>query len=104
MSKTLGNDFTYIRLARFDYDVQMTKIFLKIPVSACDRKVINGTTACVGIPIITCDNTDDLVVYFKESEDLNLEYDDNCIIIEGLGLDLVKGVDRILYDFFGMIE
>jgi len=100
----LGNDFTHIRLARFDYDIQMTKIFQKIPVSACDRNVTNGTTACVGIPIITCDNTNDIVVYFKESEELNLGYDDNCIIISGSGLDLVKGVDRILYDLYNIIE
>jgi len=100
----LGNDFTYIRLARFDYDIQMTKIFQKTPVSACDRNVTNGTTACVGIPIITCDNTDDVVVYFKESKELNLEYDDNCIVISGSGLDLIKGVDRILYDLYDIIE
>jgi len=100
----LGNDFTHIRLARLDYDIQMTKIFQKIPVSACDRNVTNGTTACVGIPIITCDNTNDMVVYFKESEELKLEYDDNCIVISGSGLDLVKGVDRILYDLYDIIE
>ena len=100
----LGNNFSHIRLARLDYDLQMIRIFQKNPVSACDRNVTNGTTACVGIPIITCDNTKDIVVYYKESEELNLEYDDNCIIISGSGLDFVKGVDRVLYNLYGIMD
>jgi len=100
----LGNHLTHIRLARLDYDVMMTRIFLKIPVSACDRNASNATTACLGIPIITCENTDDIVVYYKESDELSVEYKDNCIIISGSGFDFVKGVDRVLYNLYGIME
>jgi len=100
----LGNELTYIRLARLDYDVMMTRIFQKIPVSACDRNASNSTTACSGIPIITCENTDDIVVYYKESDELGVEYKDNCIIISGSGFDFVKGVDRVLYNLYGIMD
>jgi len=73
-------------------------------VSACDRNATNITTACNDIPIITCDNTNDIVVYYKESDELNVEYRDNCIIISGKEFDLVKGVDRVLFNLYGIME
>lgn len=99
-----GNDFVHVQLARLDYDVQMVKVFQKIPVSACDRNATNITTACDEVPIITCENTDDIVVYFNESDKLSVEYKDNCIIINGRGFDLVKGVDRILYNLYEIMS
>ena len=100
----LGKEFTHIRLARFDYDMQMIKVFQKIPISACDRNASNVTTVCSGVPIKTCENTEDIVVYFKESDKLNVEYRDNCIIIEGREFDFVKGVDRVFYNLYGIME
>ena len=97
----LGKNLTYVRLARLDYDIMMTRIFQKTPISACDR---NATTACIGVPIITCENTDDIVIYYKESDELSIEYKDNSIIISGSGFDLVKGVDRVLYNLYGIME
>lgn len=100
----LGNDFTHVRLARLDYDMMMTGVFQKTPISACDRNATNVTTACIGIPVITCENTDDIVVYYKEADKLSVEYRDNCIIIGGSGFDLIKGVDRVLYNLYGIME
>jgi len=100
----LGNELTYVRLARLDYDVQMVKVFKKTPISACDRNATNITSACVEVPIITCENTEDVVVYFKESDRLSVEYEDNCIIISGRGFDIVKGVDRVLYTLYDIME
>lgn len=100
----LGKEFTHIRLGRLDFDIQMTKVFQKTPISACDRNVSNKTTSCFRVPIITCENTDDIVVYYKESDELSVEYNDNCIIISGRGFDIVKGVDRVLYNLYGIME
>ena len=33
----IGRDFSYIRLARFDFDTQMLNVFKKTPKSACDK-------------------------------------------------------------------
>jgi len=79
----------------------MVNVFFKKPIAACDK---NGTLACRGRPIITCDNTDDLVLYVKEANISKVYYDDNCIVVEGSGFELVKGVDRILYDLYDIIE
>ena len=100
----LGGNFTHIRLARLDFDLQMTRVFQKIPVSACDRNTTSSNLACLDVPIITCENTDDIVVYYKESDKLSVEYEDNCIIISGSGFDFIKGVDRILYNLYDVME
>jgi len=96
-----GNDFSSVALAVGDFNTHMTKVFFKKPIAACDK---NGTSACEGRPTITCDNTEDLVLYIKEANISRVYYDNNCMVVEGSGFDLIKGVNRILYDFYEIIE
>ena len=96
-----GQNFSSIALAVGDFNTHMTNIFFKKPIAACDK---NETLACANRPIITCDNTDKLVIYVKEANNSGVYFDDNCIVVEGNGFDLVKGVDRVLYDFYGIIK
>jgi|TARA_Y100000310_G_scaffold207348_1_gene207853 hypothetical protein len=96
-----GNDFSNVALAVADFNQHMTNIFFKQPIAACDK---NETLACRNRPIITCDNTNDLVLYVKEANFSKVYFDDNCIMVEGSGLDLVKGIDRILLSFYDIME
>jgi|TARA_Y100000310_G_scaffold284075_1_gene306529 hypothetical protein len=96
-----GNYFSGVALAVGDFNTHMTKVFFKKPIAACDK---NETNACKDRPIITCKNTDKVVLYIKEANNTRVYYDDNCIMVEGSGLELVKGVDRVLYDFYKIIE
>ncbi|HJN56897.1 MAG: hypothetical protein QF436_01895 [Candidatus Woesearchaeota archaeon] len=96
-----GNDFSHVTLAVADFNQHMTNVFFKAPIAACDK---NETFACEGRPVINCDNTDDIVLYIKEANKTRVYYDDNCMVVEGNGFELVKGVDRILYNLYGMME
>ena len=96
-----GQNFSSVALAVGDFNTHMTNIFFKKPIAACDK---NETFACANRPVITCDNTDKLVLYVKEANDSGVYFNDNCIVIEGNGFDLVKGVDRVLYDFYEIIK
>ena len=100
----LGKEFSHIRLARFDFDTQMLKVFQKTPISACDRNISDDSKMCEGLPMVTCDDIDKLVVYYKEEDAARVEYTGNCIIIAGKGFDIVRGVDRILYNLYGVME
>ena len=95
-----GNSFSHVVLAVNDFNQHLAKVFGKKPIAACDR---NETAACENTPIVTCDSGK-IVLYLKESDKSLIKYDNNCIIVEGTGFDLVKGVDRILYDFYNIIE
>jgi len=96
----IGKDFSDVSLAVADFGTHMSKVFEKTPVAACDR---NETELCRQRPIVTCEDSDKLVFYVKEASKLRAYYKGNCIVVEGTGLDLVKGVDRILYDLYGIM-
>jgi len=96
-----GKDFSYVGLAVADFNTHMSKVFEKKPIAACDR---NETEPCKTIPIVTCDDTDKLVLYIRESDKFRTYYNNNCIVVEGNGLDLVKGVDRVLYNLYNIME
>lgn len=96
-----GNDFSHVALAVGDFNTHMTTVFFKTPIAACDR---NETFDCSFIPTITCDNTDKVVIYIKEAGETNVYYDGNCIVVEGSGFDLVKGVDRVLLNLYDIME
>ena len=96
-----GKGFSYIALAVADFDTHMSKVFEKYPIAACDR---NETEACKTRPIVTCADTDKLVLYIKESGRFRTYYNNNCIVVEGSGFDLVKGVDRVLYNLYNIME
>ena len=96
-----GKEFSYVGLAVADFNTHMSKVFEKNPVAACDR---NETDACRTRPIVTCEDNDKLVLYIKESERFKAYYNNNCIVVEGSGFDLVKGVDRVLYNLYNIME
>ena len=96
----LGKEFSHIALAVADFNTHMSKVFEKNPVAACDR---NETEPCKNRPIVTCEDTGKLVLYIKESERFRAYYNNNCIVVEGNGFDLVRGVDRILYNLYNIM-
>ena len=97
----VGKELPYVSLAIADFSTHMSRVFEKEPVGACDR---NETEPCKTRPIVTCEDSDKLVLYVKESERFRVYYNNNCIVVEGNGLDLVKGVDRVLYNLYNIME
>ena len=96
-----GKGFSYVGLAAADFDTHMSRVFEKRPISACDR---NETESCETRPIVNCDDADKLVLYLKEADRFRTYYNNNCIVIEGSGFDLVRGVDRILYNLYNIMK
>jgi len=96
-----GKEFSYVGLAVADFNTHMSKVFEKKPIAACDR---NETEPCKERPIVTCEDADKLVLYIKESSRFRTYYNSNCIVVEGSGFDLVKGVDRVLYNLYNLMK
>lgn len=96
-----GDDFSYVTLAVGEFNQHMASVYRKLPTPACDRD--SFIKACEGRPVVTCDSTDDIVLYVNESEASSVVYDENCIVVSGAGFELTKGVDRVLYDLYGII-
>src|SRR3989344_7954427 len=64
----VGSNFSHIALAVGDFNTHMTNVFFKVPIAACDK---NETLACAARPVITCENTDKVVLYVKEANFTN---------------------------------
>lgn len=96
----LGQNLNYVALAVGEFDQNMIKAFNKIPIAACDK---NETKACATRPIITCDNTNKPVLYLQQKPETKVIYDNNCIIVQGIGPEIVKATNRLLLKLYGIM-
>ncbi len=97
----LGNDLQYVALAVGEFDQNIIQTFGKLPIGACDK---NETDACATRPIIVCNNTNMPVLYVQQKQETKVVYDDNCIIVQGEGMELIKAVDRLLLKLYKVMD
>lgn len=96
----LANDLTYVNLAAKELVINLVRAINTNVTMAC---ITNQSSACAGEPIITCENTDEPVIFIKEGEDALIELKETCIVLQGQDMDLLKAVDKILFKWFGML-
>ena len=96
---TAGN-FTQIALAIGELKQNFAVAFGKQTKGACDR---NETSACEGVPVVTCEDADKAVVSFELSSSPSVALMGNCMVVSGQGDGFVKGVDRMLLEWYGVI-
>lgn len=73
--------------------IQQIKPLLGTFTQACTKDV----SKCSDLPIKTCsDATDSIkIIQIQEKEPTKLEYNNNCLIIQGKNEDLVKAIDKL---------
>ena len=99
---TSATELQYTALAVGELDQSLLTAFAKLPISACDK---NETEACSNRPIITCENTNNTpVIYFKSNDTTKIIYRDNCAIVQGRGIEQVRAVDRMLLQWYGVMD
>ena len=96
----ISSDQDYIALAASELAQNLAIAIKRRPIGACDR---NETTMCEDRPIITCETTDKAMVYLESEPGPAIEFRDRCIIARGTGTDLVKAVDRLILQWYGVI-
>jgi hypothetical protein len=94
-----GEDMGYVALAAGELSQNLVTTFNMAPVSACSAE----GTGCEEIPIITCDNTEDPVIYLMSGESAAVYAADNCIVIQGDKEELVRSVDRFLLKLYNIM-
>jgi hypothetical protein len=96
----------YAALSIAEFSEKITKI-KNIPLKAACT--INYTDTCDYRPIIYCNSTeaknDSLIFKFDDRvNDTKITIDDNCVIIEGVGENLIKATDKMLYLLIGIMK
>lgn len=92
----------YYTLAISELSFNIVQGLNKNPVGSCTSE----NYACDNRTIVSCaDNPDDKpVIELALGEKSTIELDGSCIMITGNGLDLVKAVDRLLYQWYGVMS
>lgn len=97
----LGEELSYVALSNSELSLSLIRALNIEPRISCDK---NATEACWSKEVITCDNTDEPVIYFITDPEVGLELDNNCIRVKGSGLDLVRATERIIYQWYGIMQ
>lgn len=95
-----GQGKKYVALAGTELSLSLANTFNITPVAACTK----NETGCSTRPIITCDNTEDAVIYIKEATPPSITARNNCLIIQGDGENLVRAADKVLWIWYGIIK
>jgi len=96
----LDQNNKYLALAASELSLNMVRALGVEPVAAC---VENRTIACEGRPIVSCDDKDKAVIWIRMSEVYGISLNGNCIVVQGPGLELLKPIDRLLYQWYGIM-
>ena len=96
-----GLNLKYVALAASELSLNLFRVFNITPIAACTQ---NLTTSCHDRPIITCDNTDEAVIYLKEASPTKIILESNCVTIQGEGEELVRAADKVVWIQYGIIR
>ena len=98
----LAPNLQYTALAVGELDQSLINAFGKKPIAACDN---NETLDCADRPIVNCGNANQTpVIYFRHNETTRIVYTHNCITIDGNGIEQVRAVDRVLLQWYGVMD
>ena len=104
------DNMKYVALAASELSLSMVKGMNVKPVAACDRnetdieekqEEVNNT--CYGRPIITCESGE-AAVYLLQEEPAKVEMKGNCILVQGAEMNLTKAVDRLLLEWYNVMD
>lgn len=90
------------------YTLSLTELSFNIakginrqPVAACTK----NTTDCFDRPIRSCnDSKGDSVIEIKVDPEAKIEFNGNCIKVQGQEYELTKAVNRLLYNWYGIMQ
>jgi len=97
-----GKDvFKYEALAAAELTINLAMVFGIEPVAAC---AYNVSEACYDRPIVSCQDEDKGVIFLREADETLVSLENNCMIVQGPGKDLLRAVDRVLYVLYGIMK
>lgn len=89
-------EFPYLALATTELSLHLIRALNFSVEAACTK---NETDACTDRPIITCDSNES-VIYLIAKAPTQITLNGNCVTLSGEGMDLLKSVDRLLFQWY----
>ncbi len=93
--------FKYIGLAKAELLLVLNRALKLNTEEGCTQQDNN---ACIEEPIVDCNNSDKSVIYIKYDSPDQIILDNSCITIQGKEFNLIKSVDRLLYQWLKIMQ
>lgn len=94
-------EFTYLALGAAELSLSLARALDIAVVAACTK---NLTDACETRPIVNCSDEDKTIIYLKLSDDPRLILGENCVIVQGDEFELIRVIDRMLYQWYRIMK
>lgn len=95
------SEFKYTALANAELSLSLAKAFRKNPIAACIK---NETEPCENRPIATCEDSNKSVIIVAANGDPAVLMKENCIILKGNEMDILKSADKLLYTWYKIMH
>ncbi len=94
------DEYKYLALAASELSLNIVRALNFTVEAACTKNV---TDACFNRTIVTCQD-DASVIYIVPRAPTQVTLDGDCITLSGSGFDLLKSVDRILFQWYKIMK
>lgn len=90
----------YVALASGELTQNLARTFSLAFIPACTKK----DATCGSVPVVSCENTKNPVIYLKEANETAVFVNKNCITIQGKNEELVRATDRLLFKLYNIMN
>jgi len=94
------DQFKYLALASTELSLHIVRALNFSVTAACTK---NETDACKDRPIVTCESNKS-VIYLVPTAPTQITLDKSCVTLSGDGMDLLKSVDRLLFQWYHIFK
>jgi hypothetical protein len=94
------DEYKYLALAASELTLNIVRALNFTVEAACTKNI---TDACADRPIITCKD-DASVIYLIPKAPTQITLDGHCVILSGSGFELLKSIDRILFQWYKIMK
>lgn len=92
------NNKSDITVAGVDFAKSLSIVYGVNIVATCTQ----NSTGCA--EVVTCNSTNRAVIELIHDDDARAEYDGNCLKVYGRNSNLIKVVNRVMFEWYGIIQ
>ena len=94
-------EFRYLALAASELALNLVRGLNKTIIPSCTK---NETDACINRSVVDCSHEDKSVIFIDAKPPTQIILDGRCVTLQGKELELIRAVDRLLYQWYGIIR
>ncbi len=93
--------FKYLALAASELSLHLVRALNVTIEAACTKNI---TDVCADRAIVTCADADKSVMYLVALSPTQITLGNSCVTLNGEGMELLKSVDRLLFQWYKIIQ